>query len=89
MSSTFRTIVSCEIVEAQPLPFGNKVYYLKIVGEGFLRYMVRYMAGALFALGRGEIGLSDISEALESHKEEKISARAKSRGLHLIKVFSD
>jgi len=86
ISSTFRTIVSCEILEVQPSPFGNKVYYFKIVGEGFLRYMVRYIAGALFALGRKQLSLSDISEALADHKEEKISSRAKSRGLHLIQI---
>jgi len=86
MSSTFRTIASCEILQVRPSPFGNKVYYLKIVGEGFLRYMVRYIAGALFALGRNQLSLSDISEALENHKEEKISPRAKSRGLHLIQI---
>ena len=86
MNSTFRTILSCEILEAQPLAFSNKVYYIKIVGEGFLRYMVRYIAGALFALGRAQISLSDISEALVEQKEEKISSRAKSRGLHLIQI---
>ena len=86
MNSTFRTIVGCEILQAQPLTFGNKIYYLKIVGKGFLRYMVRYIAGALFALGRNKLSLSDISEALVNHKEEKISSRAKSRGLHLIKI---
>ncbi|MCF6244445.1 MAG: tRNA pseudouridine(38-40) synthase TruA [Sulfurovum sp.] len=86
MVSTLRTVVSCEIVQTQTLAFSNEVYALKIVGEGFLRYMVRYMAGALFALGRGELSLEDISEALAQHKEEKLSARAKSRGLHLIGV---
>lgn len=86
MSSTLRTIFSCEVLQAQPSPFGNKIYYLKIVGEGFLRHMVRYIAGALFALGRNQLSLSDISEALVSHKEEKISSRAKSRGLHLIQI---
>jgi len=86
MSSTFRTIISCEILQAQPSPLGNEVYTIKIVGKGFLRYMVRYIAGALFALGRNQISLSDISEALINHKEEKISSRAKSRGLHLIQI---
>ncbi len=86
ISSTFRTIVSCEILQAQPLTFGNNIYYLKIVGNGFLRHMVRYIAGALFALGRNQISLSDISEALVNHKEEKISSRARSRGLHLIQI---
>ena len=87
MSSTFRTILSCEILLSQSSLLGNKIYYLKIEGKGFLRHMVRYIAGALFALGRNQLSLSDISEALGSHKEEKISSKAKSRGLHLIEIF--
>jgi len=86
IDSTVRTIISCEIVQAQPSPFGNEIYYLKIVGTGFLRHMVRYITGALFALGRNQLRLSDISESLVKHKEEKISSRAKSRGLHLIQI---
>ena len=86
MPSTIRTIVSCELLEAKPSPFGNKVYTVKIVGKGFLRYMVRYIVGALFALGRKQISLGDINEALTTQKEEKLSSRAKSRGLHLIHI---
>ena len=86
MHSTLRSVLSCEIVQVQPTMFGNNVYYIKIVGTGFLRYMVRYVAGALFALGRKQISMNDISEALLNHKEEKLSARAKSRGLHLIQI---
>jgi len=86
IGSTHRTIFSCEIREAQTSVFGNKIYFLKIVGNGFLKQMVRYIAGALFALGRHELSLSNLSDALASHKEEKISSRAKSRGLHLIKI---
>ena len=86
ISSTFRTIYSCEILQAQPSTFGNNIYYLKIVGNGFLKQMVRYIAGALFALGRNQINLSDISEALVNHQEEKISSKAKSQGLHLIQI---
>ena len=85
MNSTFRTIISCEIVQAQST-FDNEIYYMKIMGKGFLRYMVRYIAGALFELGRHQLSQSDISEALANHKEEKISSRAKSRGLHLIQI---
>jgi len=86
MSSTCRTILSCEILEVDSSPFGNKIYYLKIIGTGFLRFMVRYIAGTLFALGKGELSLHDILEALENHKDEKISAKAKSHGLHLINI---
>ena len=87
MTSTIRTVLSCEIVEVEPSLFANKVYYLKIVGEGFLRYMVRYIAGALFGLGQGHFCLNDIREALSHRKENKISSRAKSQGLHLIKII--
>ncbi len=86
MSSTFRTVFSCDIMESQPSTFGNKIYYLKIEGKGFLRHMVRFIAGALFALGKNKLSLNDISEALVNHKEKKISPKAKARGLHLIKV---
>ena len=86
ISSTLRTIISCEIFQVQHSTFGNRIYYLKIVGNGFLKQMVRYIAGALFALGRKQLNLSDISDALVNHNAEKISSRAKSRGLHLIKI---
>jgi len=87
MTSTFRTILNCEIIEVKPSPFGNKVYYLKIIGEGFLRYMVRYISSALFALGRYELSLNNISEALAYPKDKKLSSKAQSRGLHLIEIF--
>ena len=86
IGSTFRTVFSCEILQAQASTFGNKVYYLKVVGNGFLRHMIRYIAGALFALGKSQLSLSDISEALVDHKEKKISPRAKSHGLHLMRI---
>ena len=84
--STLRTIFSCEVLRAQPLTFGNEIYCLKIIGNGFLKHMVRYIAGALFALGRNQISLSAISDALVNHKEEKLSSKAKSHGLHLIQI---
>ena len=84
--STFRTITRCEILKAESLAFGNDVYCLKIIGKGFLRYMIRYIAGALFEVGKSQLSLSDISEALIHHKEEKLSSRAKSKGLHLIEI---
>ena len=86
MLSTLRTVISCEIIQFEFFPLGTKSYYLKIVGEGFLRYMVRYIMGALFSLGRNKLRLCDISEALLTHKEEKISSKVKAKGLHLIQI---
>lgn len=86
INSTVRTIFSCEILPAQLPTSSNTIYYLKIVGNGFLKQMIRYIAGALFALGQHQLSLEDIREALENRKEEKISTKAKSRGLHLIEI---
>ncbi|MBL7002558.1 MAG: tRNA pseudouridine(38-40) synthase TruA [Gammaproteobacteria bacterium] len=86
LGSTFRSIISCEILQAQPSAFGNEVYYLKVVGNGFLRHMIRYIAGTLFALGKSQLSLNNISEALVNHNELKICPRAKSHGLHLMKI---
>ena len=86
MHSTFRTISHCEIVEVPNSTFGNKIYYLKMIGEGFLTYMVRYIAGALFALSKCQLNFSDIKYAIANNKDEKLTAKAKSKGLHLIQV---
>lgn len=86
MNSTVRTIVSCEILAVKNFTFDNEIYYLKIEGMGFLRYMVRYIAAALFALGKTQLKVSDISEALFKHKEKKLTSRAKAEGLHLIQI---
>ena len=86
MHSTLRTVLSCELIRS-PSAFSNEIYIIKIVGTGFLRYMVRYITGALFALGRNKISLNDIREALLNRNDEKLSPRAKSKGLHLIEVF--
>ncbi|PCJ30509.1 MAG: tRNA pseudouridine(38-40) synthase TruA [Gammaproteobacteria bacterium] len=86
IASTIRTVFSCEIVKVEPSSFGSNTYYLKIVGDGFLKQMVRYIASSLFAVGKEQLNLSDISDALAKHKEQKISPKAKPHGLHLIKI---
>lgn len=85
-SSTIRNIISCEVIKADSFSLGQEIYTIKIVGQGFLRYMIRYIAGALFAVARGEISLNEISNALLTKKEEKLTPRAKARGLHLMEV---
>ncbi len=86
IGSTRRTIFDCEILNAGLSALGSEVYYLKIEGNGFLRQMIRYIVGALFELGRGQLSLDDIREALEQHREQKLSPKAKSCGLHLIEI---
>ena len=86
ISSTVREVFQCEIVPANFSPLANNMFYLKIVGDGFLKYMVRYIVGALLALDKERISLHDIAIALEAQCEVKLTPKAKSKGLHLIHI---
>jgi tRNA pseudouridine38-40 synthase len=62
------------------------MYYLKIIGDGFLKYMIRYLMGALLDLARRRITLDEIALYLQQHQEHKLSPKAKAKGLHLIHI---
>lgn len=84
--TSFREVLYCDIHRANFAPLVDNMYYLKIIGDGFLKYMIRYLMGALIELARGRITLDDISLYLQHHQEHKLSPRAKAKGLHLIHV---
>ncbi len=54
--------------------------------DGFLRYMVRSIAGALLAAGRGEIDASAILHAIETGERNPHAATAPAHGLTLVEV---
>ena len=57
-------------------------------GNGFMRYMIRFIMGTLIELGRGKIDLEFIRYHLSNKKErEIISYKASSNGLYLKKVI--
>lgn len=65
--------------------FPQQSWIFEVKAEGFLRYQVRLMMGALVRLGRGEITLDDIKQSLEKPSTpEKLIAP--SSGLNLVKV---
>lgn len=90
-----RTIYSCELVRIEnsnnlgPFSFDGH-YVLKIVGNGFLKQMVRLIMGALINLGRGKIELSDIEKSLKHPQKspvgQRLGATAPPQGLYLIRV---
>ncbi|MEH6556220.1 MAG: tRNA pseudouridine(38-40) synthase TruA [Oceanicoccus sp.] len=84
--TSVRQVFYCDILPANFSPLANDVYYLKIIGDGFLKYMIRYLMGALIELARERITLEDISRYLQQHQDDKLSAKAKAKGLHLIKI---
>jgi len=59
---------------------------LFFTGDGFLRYQVRTMVGALVESNRGWLKAGSISELIESRNRALIGAPAPARGLTLMKV---
>lgn len=84
--STIRTITECEIIKANFLPLDSEVYYLKIIGTGFLKQMIRYIAGSLFLVGQNKKSVEDLISFLNNKQDKKLGAKAKARGLHLVQI---
>ena len=85
-ATTVRTVKTCEIIKADFSSFYGDVYFIKITGAGFLKHMVRCIAGAVFGVGKGTVSLEEVSEHLKlQQQEEKLGRKAKARGLHLIR----
>ncbi|ALM07122.1 pseudouridine synthase [Sediminicola sp. YIK13] len=81
-----RRIKSCLIQENTILKanfFPEKSYALHIVSEGFMRYQVRMIMGALILLGKGELSLNDIEESLKPDTAFLLSYVAPGSGLLL------
>lgn len=81
-----RTLITSEIktndiYSASFFPQNSYAYHVK--GNGFLRYQIRLMMGALVQLGMGEKTLLDITRSLEPGNEEVINFIAPASGLIL------
>ncbi|MEO0526490.1 MAG: tRNA pseudouridine(38-40) synthase TruA [Bacteroidota bacterium] len=84
-----RTLLLCEIQENKLLKanfFPEKSFALHIKGNGFMRYQVRMIMGALIQLGRGELGIEDIKASFNDDSVMKITFVAPGSGLHLNKL---
>ena len=64
----------------------GRVFEIEAGADGFLRYMVRTMAGALLAVGRGELEAQDIARAIETGERPHLVVTAPAHGLTLVKV---
>ena len=88
--SSVREVYVCEIASASSdnaSEFGQR-YALRVSGSGFLKYMVRFITGVLFDVGRGKVSLAQVSDSLSTHLEEKLSKKASAQGLVLAKIVS-
>jgi tRNA pseudouridine38-40 synthase len=67
----------------------GRLITITVSADGFLRYMVRAIAGGLMAVGRGDIDNSVISDAIENAHRHRLIATAPACGLTLVSVRYD
>lgn len=64
---------------------GNIITF-KLIGDGFLRYMVRMIVGILLEIGKGRKEQSFIEERLDKEELKRSNYKVSSCGLYLVKV---
>ncbi len=62
---------------------------IHVVGNGFLKNMVRIMMGTVIEIGRGRLDIQMIERALTSGNREEVGLTAPAKGLILDKVLFD
>ena len=85
----FRRVIGCEIIENTILKanfFPKESHALQIKSEGFMRYQVRMVMGALIQLGKGELSLEEIQESLLTNTNIQLTYVAPGSGLLLNKL---
>lgn len=84
-----RTVTQVDITERSDDRSPSSMIEIRVSAEGFLRYMVRTMAGTLMAAGRGELDRDDIIAAVETGARPMAAVTAPACGLTLLSVRYD
>ena len=85
-STTRRTIHSIAI--QSQINTNNPRYILDIIGDGFLRQMIRIIVGTLVEVGIGARDPRVIKDILASKQRRNAGLTAPSRGLTLMEIFT-
>lgn len=80
VKTTVRTITAAEVVTK-----GDRVY-IWMQGSGFLRHMVRNIAGTLLQIGLGRLDPADMQRIMDLHDRSHAGPTAHSQGLYLVRV---
>jgi len=81
-----RTITHLEITERVDERSRSALVEIRVSADGFLRYMVRAIAGTLMAVGRGELNPDVVQKAIETGARPTAAATAPACGLTLLSV---
>jgi tRNA pseudouridine38-40 synthase len=81
-----RTITEMKISEYFDERAHGRLLEIKASADGFLRYMVRSIAGTLMAVGRGELKTDAVLSAIEQGQRPREASTAPACGLTLLRV---
>jgi tRNA pseudouridine38-40 synthase len=81
-----RTIRKLEISEHHDAVSESRIIEITVSANGFLRYMVRSIAGTLMAVGRGEMDDTLVQRAIAEGDRSLVAATAPACGLTLMSV---
>ena len=81
-----RTVTRVDIAERADERSRDSLIEIRVSANGFLRYMVRAMAGTLMAVGRGELDRDAVLNALETGSRPAAAVTAPACGLTLVSV---
>jgi tRNA pseudouridine38-40 synthase len=78
--STIRRVTDLELIQH------NEMLELRVTGNGFLRAMVRRIAGTLQEVGRGRLALHELEALLQADESVKAGPSLPAKGLTLLEV---
>jgi len=81
-----RTVARLEVLPRVDERLRGSLIEIRASADGFLRYMVRAIAGTLLAVGRGELTLDAVGEAIETGNRPLAAVTAPAHGLTLLSV---
>jgi tRNA pseudouridine38-40 synthase len=61
----------------------------EVIGQGFLRHMIRAIVGTLVQIGRGRVRADEVDTILRSRDRRRAGPTAPARGLVLVAVYYD
>jgi len=84
-----REVKSLEVSERWDERGQGRLVEIEVSADGFLRYMVRSIAGTLLEVGRGRLDEERVARALRSGERKLVGATAPACGLTLMRVQYD
>ncbi|MFX0557026.1 tRNA pseudouridine(38-40) synthase TruA [Maribacter sp. CXY002] len=88
-TKVIRNVNSCNISNNELISasfFPKNSYALTIKGDGFMRYQIRMIMGALFQVGKGELSKQQIIDSLKPNNTIQLTTVAPGSGLILNQV---